>query len=117
MIERNYPRFKVQVPLYISGVDGAIFRKQILLESTDVSGGGLSFETQRQIPLDAESQVVVAKLGDLADGAAIHGRVAHRQQDPRTGRYRVGLQFTEFVNITREQLLARIEAWAGPEGP
>lgn len=114
---RRYPRFNIQVPVYISGVDGSLFRKHILLESSDVSGGGLSFETRRKIPLEAKSQVVVAKLGDLADGASIHGRVVHRQQDPKTGRYRVGLEFTEFVNVTREQLLSRIEAWAtNPSG-
>ena len=109
---RKYPRFNVRVPVYISGVDGSLFRKHILLESSDVSGGGLSFETHRKIPLEAESRVVVAKLGDLSEGAQIHGRVVHRQQNPRTGRYRVGLEFTEFVNVTREQLLTQIETWA-----
>lgn len=114
---RRYPRFNVRVPVYISGVDGSIFRKHILLESSDLSGGGLSFETHRKIPLEAESQVMVARLGDLSDGASIRGRVVHRQQNPVTGRYRVGLEFTEFLNVTREQLLTRIETWAAnPSG-
>ena len=55
--------------------------------------------------------VIVAGLGDLGKPAFIRGRVVHREKDPGTNRYTVGLQFTSFVNTTREDLLARIEAW------
>jgi c-di-GMP-binding flagellar brake protein YcgR len=111
MTERAYPRHRLAVPLYITmGED--YLHKTISLESKDVSGGGLSFETRKQVPLEAESSVIVAKLGDLGQPAFIRGRVVHRRQDPATNRYTVGLQFTSFVNTTREDLLARIEAWS-----
>jgi c-di-GMP-binding flagellar brake protein YcgR len=109
--DRRYARFRLKVPVYIA-LEGGTFRKTIPLESRDLSGGGLSFETSRKVPLHAKSKVVVSQLGDLGEPALIHGRVAHTQMNPDTGRYTVGLEFIEFVNVTREDLLARIEAWA-----
>jgi c-di-GMP-binding flagellar brake protein YcgR len=108
--KRQHERFQVRVPLYIS-VDGEIFRKTVRIESKDISGGGLSFETGREVPLHAESRVVVARIGDLAEPALIQGRVARIQQDPQTGRYTVGIEFTGFENVTREELIQRIESW------
>ncbi|MFI5184043.1 MAG: PilZ domain-containing protein [Vicinamibacteria bacterium] len=112
MTERAFPRHRVTVPLYIS-MGGDFLHKSIPLESKDVSGGGISFETTKQIPLEAESSVIVARLGDLGKPAFIHGRVVHSEKNPATDKYIVGLQFTGFVNTTREELLARIEAWRG----
>jgi c-di-GMP-binding flagellar brake protein YcgR len=108
--QRRYERFKLRVPLYIS-MEGQLFHKKIHLESKDVSAGGVSFETSRGIPLESESRVVVSDLGDLATPTFIRGRVAHLKHDPATGRYTVGIEFLEFVNTTREELAARIEAW------
>jgi c-di-GMP-binding flagellar brake protein YcgR len=108
--ERAYPRHRMTVPLYIS-MGGDFIHKAIPLESKDVSGGGISFETTKQIPLEAESSVIVARLGDLGKPAFIQGRVVHREKNPTTDRYTIGLQFTGFVNTTREELLARIESW------
>lgn len=113
---RRYERFRVKVPVFIA-VDGGTFRKTIHLESRDVSAGGLCFETSRQIPLNAKSKVVVSKIGDVGDPALIQGRVAYCDQDPTTGRYRVGLEFLEFVNVTQEQLRVHIEAWAREGAP
>jgi len=112
MTERAYPRHRVTVPLYIA-MGSEFLHKTIPLETKDVSGGGISFETTKQVPLDAESSVIVAGLGDLGKAALIHGRVVHRQRNPATDRYTVGLQFTDFVNTTREELLARIDGWKG----
>jgi c-di-GMP-binding flagellar brake protein YcgR len=109
--DRKFERVLIKVPVYIA-IDGGTFRKTIHLESRDVSGGGLAFETSRKIPLNAKSKVVVSKLGEVAEPAMIHGRVAHRSKDPVTGRYTIGLEFIEFVNVTREQLLAHIHAWS-----
>ena len=109
--DRRFARFRVKVPVYVE-IDGGTFRKTIHLESRDVSGGGLSFETSRKIPLNAKSKVVVSKLGEVAEPAMIHGRVAHRSKDPVSGRYTIGLEFIEFVNVSREQLMAHIEKWA-----
>jgi len=113
---RHHPRFKVKVPIYIS-LNGETYRKSIHLESRDVSAGGLSFETTRRIPLDADSRVVIARVGDLAGTALIYGRVAYRQKDPKTRRYTVGLEFTRFVNTTREELLEHIHVWQTPTPP
>src|SRR5258708_441630 len=108
--KRRYERFKLRVPLYIS-LEGQLFHKKIHLQSKDVSAGGMSFETSREIPLEAESRVVVSDLGDLSPPTFIRGRVAHIKQDPATGRYMVGLEFIEFVTPPREELAARLEAW------
>ena len=108
---RKYPRFRLNVPVYIA-LDGGTFRKTIPLESRDLSGGGLSFETSRKVPVHSKSKVVVSQLGDLGEPALIHGRVAHTQKNPQSGRYTIGIEFIEFVNVTREALVARIEAWA-----
>jgi c-di-GMP-binding flagellar brake protein YcgR len=109
--DRKFERVQIKVPVYIA-IDGGTFRKTIHLESRDVSGGGLAFETSRKIPLNAKSKVVVSKIGEVAEPAMIHGRVAHRSKDPVTGRYTIGLEFIEFVNVTREQLLAHIDTWS-----
>lgn len=111
--DRQHPRFKVKVPVYIS-LGGETYRKSVHLESKDVSGGGLSFETSTRIPLDSDSRVVIARLGDLAEPVMIHGRVAYRGKNPDTGRYVVGLQFTRFVNTTREELLEHLYVWQTP---
>jgi c-di-GMP-binding flagellar brake protein YcgR len=109
--DRRFERFRIKVPVYIE-IDGGTFRKTIHLESRDVSGGGLAFDTSRKIPLNAKSKVVVSKLGEVSEPAMIYGRVAHRSKDPATGRYTVGLEFIEFVNVSREELLTHIEKWA-----
>ena len=117
MIEREHRehrRFQVRVPVYIS-TRGRVFRKTIHLESSDVSAGGLAFETSSRIPLAAQTRVVVAKLGDLAGSASIEACVAYRKRNPATGRYTVGLQFTRLVNVTPQELMARIEAWAAAQ--
>ena len=111
--KRQHRRFQIRVPLFIS-VDGEVYRKTVRLESRDVSAGGLSFETGREVPISAESRVVVAKLGDIEEPTMIEGRVARVQLDEETGRYVVGIEFTRFVNMTREELAARLEgAWQG----
>jgi hypothetical protein len=110
MAERAYPRHRVTVPLYIA-LGNEFLHKTIPLETKDVSGGGISFETTKAIPLDAESSVIVSGLGNLGKAALIHGRVVHRTKHAAGERYTVGLQFTGFINTTRDELLARIEAW------
>jgi c-di-GMP-binding flagellar brake protein YcgR len=111
--KRQHRRFQVKVPLFIS-VDGEVYRKTVRLQSRDVSRGGLSFETGREVPLSAESRVIVARLGDLEDPALIEGRVAHVQLNEATGRYVVGIEFTRFLNVSPEELVERLErAWQG----
>ena len=107
---RKYKRVAVRIPVYIS-LDGGVYSKVVQLTCLDVSGGGLSFETGREVPLEADSRLVVGKLGDLPASAHIEGRVTHRAKDGKTGRYRIGVEFTSFANVTREELLERIEAW------
>jgi c-di-GMP-binding flagellar brake protein YcgR len=108
---RKEPRVSLRVPIYIVSADGVV-RKTIPLESRDISAGGLSFETGREPPLEAESQVVVSRLGDVSAPILIRGRVAWTKALPETGRYLVGVQFTDFDGLTREELVARMEAWA-----
>src|SRR5260370_20106089 len=82
--KRRYERFKLRVPLYIS-LEGQLFHKKIHLQSKDVSAGGMSFETSREIPLEAESRVVVSDQGDLATPTCSRGVRAHLQQDSAPG--------------------------------
>jgi c-di-GMP-binding flagellar brake protein YcgR len=108
---RRHERYPIRVPVYITALDGTTLHKLLPLESKDISVGGLSFETSRKVPLEAESRVVVSKLRDLKAEALIRGRVAHREKDPKTGRYTIGIEFTGFVGVTREELVSCIDAW------
>ncbi|HEY7515980.1 MAG TPA: PilZ domain-containing protein [Vicinamibacteria bacterium] len=109
--QRRFPRHALQLPLYIT-VGGGVVRKTVSLESRDVSAGGVAFETSQKIPLAAEAKLILSKLGDLPDGALILGRVARLSPPDRaTGRILVGVEFTEFVMVTREELLERISRW------
>lgn len=94
-----------------------MLRKTVALESRDVSAGGVSFETGQKIPLAAEARLVLSRLGDLPEGALIRGRVARLTPDPVAGRIVVGVEFCEFVQVTREELLDRIERWKESHTP
>lgn|GEM_PF-1699758 len=113
---RKHERLVVRVPLYVV-VEGEIFQKMVEMESNNVSVGGLSFETRREIPLDAEALVMVSRLGDLPPSAQIKARIVYCRPNAATGAFLVGLKFTEFVGVTPEQLLARIEAWKKEQEP
>lgn len=116
MERRQDPRVEIRVPLYIAVASGEIFQKMVPITSKNISSGGLLFETHRAVPVHSESRVMVSRLGDLPDGAQIEGRVAHCRRDDASGLYQVGIQFTAFVAVTREQLVARIEAWKAAGG-
>ena len=113
--DRQFERWQIKVPIYITA-DGTLFQKRVRLESQDISGGGLAFETSRRLSLHAESQVVLGQLGAIAKPAVIRARVAHLVRIPDSRRFRVGLEFTEFINTSREQILAEIERWKREEG-
>jgi c-di-GMP-binding flagellar brake protein YcgR len=108
---RRDPRFYIRVPIYIDTEGGVIF-KTVHLGSRDISAGGLAFETGSELPLDAESQIIFAGVGDLPDTCIIRGRVVWKQVLPDTGRNVFGVQFTRFEGVSREELLARMEEWA-----
>jgi c-di-GMP-binding flagellar brake protein YcgR len=107
---RKHERVSARVPLYVV-MGGEIFQKMIELETQNISAGGLGFETHREIPLEAESLVMVSRLGDLPPSAQIQGRVVHCHHDAERDVYMVGVTFTKFEGVTPEELNARIEAW------
>lgn len=117
MIERRFHRLPLRVPLYVSVGGGRLFEKAVAIESRDISGGGLSFETRRKIPVDVRSKIVVGGLEGLPQAALIEGRVVYRRaKAARVGedvdaRYTIGVEFVDFVNTTREEILERISAW------
>jgi c-di-GMP-binding flagellar brake protein YcgR len=115
MIDRRFDRVPIRVPLYIS-YKGKLFEKKIQIECRDISGGGLSFETSREIPLEANSRIVVGGLGTLPPDALIEGRVVYSHRNPETGRYSVGVEFRSFVNTTREALVEGIHRWPRSSG-
>lgn len=97
--------------MFISVGGGRLYEKAVEIESRDISGGGFSFETDREIPLDAKSKVVVGRLGNLPASAIIQGRVVYRLKQAGRDGYTVGVEFLDFVNTSREELLERIESW------
>jgi c-di-GMP-binding flagellar brake protein YcgR len=111
LIERRFPRVALKVPLFITVGGGRLYEKAISIESRDISGGGLSFETHREIPLDSRSKIVMGRLGNLPASAIIEGRVVYRLKRAGTDVYTVGVEFLDFVNTSREELLERIESW------
>jgi c-di-GMP-binding flagellar brake protein YcgR len=113
--KRQDQRSSLRVPIYIAAADGVV-RKTIRLESRDVSAGGLSFETGHDLALEAESQILFSALGDGSGSFLIRGRVVWTRPLPATGRYVIGIQFTEFEGISREELLARMEQAAKSSG-
>ncbi|HSB62314.1 MAG TPA: PilZ domain-containing protein [Vicinamibacteria bacterium] len=115
MDRRKHERVALRVPLYVV-IGGEIFQKMVEFETANVSEGGLAFETHRQIPLEAESLVMVSRLGDLPPSAQIHGRVAYCSHDADRGVYVVGITFTTFQGVTPSELQERIAAWKQEKG-
>ena len=111
MIERRFPRVPLKIPLFVTVGGGRLYEKAIEIECCDISGGGLCFESGLDIPLDAKSKIVVGGLGNLPSSAIIEGRVAYRRKQPGTDRYTVGVEFLDFVNTSREELVERIRSW------
>ncbi len=111
---RRFERVPIRVPLLII-VDGELYRKKVEIECRNISGGGLSFETSREIPVEADLRIVLSKLGDLPDAAHIEGRVAYLNESSEAERYVVGVEFQRFINISQEELVDRIHSWTPPE--
>jgi hypothetical protein len=114
--QRRFPRHAIALPLYIS-VDGGVLRKTVPLESRDVSAGGVAFETSRKVPLAADARLVLSRFGDLPENAYIRGRVARVAPEDEHGRRVVGVEFCEFVGVTREGLIERIARWTEDATP
>ena len=114
MTDRAHPRFKATVPLFVS-YGHRVYQRQVALESRNVSLGGLAFETSHKIPMDATTRVLVSQFGDLPEDARIEGRIAYRAKNEATGKYAIGIAFTKFVNVEREQLLRHMEQWSKSE--
>ena len=97
--------------MFITIGGGRLFEKAIPIECRDISGGGLSFETRAEIPLNSTSKIVMGRLGNLPASALIEGRVVYRVQDEESGRFTIGVEFLEFKNTSRNELLERIHEW------
>lgn len=108
---RRDRRFSLRVPIYVA-IGDEVVRKTVHIESRDISAGGLSFETGRDVPLQAETQVVLARAGDGVAPLAIRGRIVWTRRIPESGRFLVGVKFDDFEGLTREELAARIEELA-----
>jgi c-di-GMP-binding flagellar brake protein YcgR len=112
---RRDHRFSLRVPIYIAAEEGVIL-KTVHLGSRDISAGGISFETASELPLEAESQIIFAGVGDLSDTCIIRGRVVWKQPLPDTERCLFGVQFTGYEGVSREELLSRMDEWAKSQG-
>ena len=105
----------MRVPLFITVGGGRLYEKAVSIESRDISGGGLCFETRSKIPLSAQSKIIMGRLGNLPGSALIEGRIVYRRKQQDSDRYTVGVEFVEFVNTTREEVLQHIDLWCKKE--
>ncbi len=105
----------MRVPLFITVGGGRLYEKAVSIESRDISGGGLCFETRSKIPLSAQSKIIMGRLGNLPGSALIEGRIVYRRKQKDSERYTVGVEFIGFVNTTREEVLQHIDLWCKKE--
>jgi c-di-GMP-binding flagellar brake protein YcgR len=113
---RKHDRLALRVPVFVE-VEGVVFQKMVRIEAQNISTGGLFFETHHEIPLQADSRVMLHRLGDLPDSAQIRARVVHCHRDPRTGLFSVGLQFVEFQGVGPGEVMTRLKAWQAAQKP
>ena len=104
---RQHPRRPGRFPLYVA-LQGELYHKMVTVEATDISKGGLAFETTTPLPQDAQTTVMLGKLEGLPGTAHIEARVVHSQPLPDSDSFSVGVRFERFVDITPEELLARV---------
>jgi c-di-GMP-binding flagellar brake protein YcgR len=113
---RKHPRYPVNVPLFVS-IANSVVRKWVQIETRDVSQGGLCFETGAELPLRSRARIMVGRLGGgLPDSAQIKARIAYRQRVDDSGRYRVGIEFEQLVDVTQKQLERWLEDWREQAG-
>lgn len=110
MTSRRFERVPVRVPMYVS-TQGILFRKRVNLECRDISGGGLAFETGKSVALESKSRIEVGLIEGFPPAARIEGRVVYKKQDPETRRFKIGVEFTRFINTSREELIEHIHGW------
>ena len=110
---RQHERRPARFPLYVA-LHGELYHKMVTVEATDISGGGLAFETKTSLPKDAKTTVMLGKLEGLPTTAHIEARVVHSDPLPGGESFSVGVRFVRFVDITPEELLARV---AAPQDP
>jgi hypothetical protein len=67
--------------------------------------------TRKKLPIDARSRVVVAELGDFLESAYIEGAVVYIRKERGTKGYAVGIEFTRFVDVDRDELIERLKRW------
>ena len=53
----------------------------------------------------------MGRLGDLPATVLIEGRIVYRRKQKDSERYMVGVEFIEFVNTTRDEVLRHIDLW------
>ena len=104
---RRHPRLAARYPLYVA-LEGELYQKMVTVEALDISKGGLAFETKTPLPKDAKTTVMLGKLEGLPGSAHIEARVVHSKPIPGSDSFQVGVEFVRFVDITPEELLARV---------
>jgi hypothetical protein len=113
MSSRETDEAPMSFPVYFAG-RGSIYTKWIELTPKDLVSGGFSFETSKRISINADARVVVSDAPG-SGSAYIQGRVVYRKKLAER-RYRVGVEFLDFVNVSRDELLgicsSRDSRWA-----
>ena len=105
---RQHPRLPRRFPLYVA-LQGELYNKMVTVEARDISAGGLAFETQTPLPQDARATVMLGKLEGLPGTAHIEAQVVHSEPLPGSDSFAVGVRFVRFVDITPEELIARVK--------
>jgi hypothetical protein len=106
---RQHPRRPARFPLYVA-LEGELYHKMVSVEAKDLSSGGLAFQTKTALPRDARTTLMLGKLVGLPATAHIEARVVHCQPDANGEDFIVGIEFVRFVDVTPEDLLARVTA-------
>ena len=105
---RQHPRRPGhRFPLFVA-LQAELYHKMVTVAATDISAGGLAFETKTFLPPDAKTTVMLGRLEGLPATAHIEARVVHSQPLPDDESFAVGVRFVRFVDITPEELLTRV---------
>lgn len=104
---RQHPRRPGRFPLFVA-LEGELYHKMVTVEARDISAGGLAFQTQTLLPNDAKTTVMLGSLEGLPASAHIEARVVHSNPLPGSEYFSVGVRFVRFVDITAEELIARV---------
>jgi hypothetical protein len=95
--------------MYVA-LQGELFHKTVGVEAKDISNGGLAFESKTALPQEARATVMLGKLPGLPATAHIEARIVHCEPQGDGETFTIGVKFVRLVDVTAEELVARVSA-------